>query len=93
MRDILQTNIAQVVISFTGLLILTMIGAYVVLRFRDSIEDDETSSDVLTKFREMRHEGYLGEAEYRTIRTDLESKLSEHSLAKPEESRTKRDSE
>ncbi len=85
MRDILQTNTAQVVISFAGLLILTMIGTYAVLRFRDSIEDDETSSDLLAKFREMRHEGYLGEAEYRTIRTELESKLSEHSLAEPED--------
>lgn len=66
MRDILQTNAAQAVVSFTGLLILTMMGTYVVLRFRDSIEDDETSSDLLTKFREMRHEGYLDEAEYRT---------------------------
>ncbi len=85
MRDILQTNTAQVVISFAGLLILTMIGTYAVLRFRDSIEDDETSSDLLAKFREMRHEGYLGEAEYRNIRTELESKLSEHSLAEPED--------
>ncbi len=85
MRDILQTNTAQVVISFAGLLILTMIGTYAVLRFRDSIEDDETSSDLLAKFREMRHEGYLGEAEYRTIRTELESKLSENSWAEPED--------
>ncbi len=85
MRDILQTNAAQAVVSFTGLLILTMMGTYVVLRFRDSIEDDETSSDLLTKFRENRHGGYLDEAEYRTIRTDLESKLSEHSLAEPED--------
>ena len=85
MRDILQTNTAQAELGFAGLLILTMIGTYAVLRFRDSIEDDETSSDLLAKFREMRHEGYLGEAEYRTIRTELESKLSENSLAEPED--------
>ncbi len=85
MRELLQTTTAQVVIGFTGLLILTMIGTYVVLRFRDIAEDDETSSDLLKKFREMRLEGYLNEAEYRTIRTDLESKLSEHSLAEPED--------
>ncbi len=84
MREFLQTITAQVVIGFTGLLILTMIGTYVVLRFRDIAEDDETSSDLLKKFREMRHEGYLNEAEYRIIRTDLESKLSEHSWAEPE---------
>ena len=91
MRELLQTTTAQVVIGFTGLLILTMIGTYVVLRFRDIAEDDETSSDLLMKFREMRHEGYLNEAEYRTIRTDLESKLSEQSSAKSSDVTEKRD--
>jgi hypothetical protein len=76
MLEFLQTTTAQTVIGFAGLLVLTMMGTYVVLRFRDSIEDDETSTDLLTKFREMRHEGYLSETEYRTIRTEIESKLS-----------------
>jgi len=85
MSEFLQTPMVQVILSLAVLAIFVVIGVYVVLRFRDSIEDDETSSDLLTKFREMRHEGYLGEAEYRTIRTDLESKLSEHSLAESED--------
>ena len=78
-RDILQTTTAEVILGLAGLLVLTVIGSYLVLRFRDDAEDDETSSDLLMKFREMRHEGYINEAEYRTIRTELESKLSEQS--------------
>jgi hypothetical protein len=50
---------------------------YIVLRFRDSSEQDETTSDLLTKFREMHHQGYLNEAEYRTIKTELTGKLSD----------------
>ena len=91
MPDLLQTTTAQIVVGLAGLMILTMIGVYVVLSFRDSIEDDETSSDLLTKFREMRHQGYLDEAEYRTIRTDLEGKLSEQSSAESEDTAGKRE--
>jgi hypothetical protein len=76
MPDLLQTPTAQLVIGLATLLVLSMVGAYVVLRFRDSIEDDETTNDLLTKFREMHHQGYLSEAEYRTIRTDLGGQLS-----------------
>ena len=74
--DFLRTTPAQLVIGLASLLILSMIGAYFVLRYRDSIEEDETASDLLTKFREMHHQGYLDESEYRTIRTDLGEKLS-----------------
>lgn len=76
MVDFLRTPSAQLIIGLASLAILSIIGVYVVRRFRDSIEDEETTSDLLTKFREMHHEGYLDESEYRTIRTDLDNKLS-----------------
>ena len=76
MVDFLRTPSAQLVIGLASLAILSIIGVYVVRRFRDSIEDEETTSDLLTKFREMHHQGYLDEAEYRKIRTDLDDKLS-----------------
>ena len=79
MQEILQTQTAQVVIGLTGLAMLVALGVYVVLKFRDSSDSTESSADLLTKFREMRQEGHINEEEYRTIKTDLEGKLSTHS--------------
>ena len=64
--------------------ILVALGTYVVLKFRgeaDETDGIENASSLLTKFREMRQEGHLDDEEYRTIRTDLEGKLSKHSSA------------
>ena len=79
MQEILQTTTAQVVIGLAGLAILGTIGGYIVLKFRDSNDSTESSTDLLTKFQEMRQEGQINDEEYRTIKTDLEDKLSLHS--------------
>ena len=76
MQEILQTTAAQVVIGLAGLAILGSLGAYIVLKFRDSNDSTESSADLLAKFQEMRQEGHLNEEEYRTIKTDLRDKLS-----------------
>ena len=86
MSEILQSPTGKIVVGFSGLLTLTVIGVYVVLKFRDSIGEDDSSADQLTKFQEMRHEGQIDEDEYRTIRTNLGGKLSKLSSAEPEES-------
>lgn len=80
-EEFLQTKTAQLIFGVSGLLILTMIGVYVVLKFRDDDDSMDNSTDLLTKFREMKHEGHINEDEYRTIRTDLEGKLSKQSPA------------
>ena len=79
MQEILSTPTAQVVIGIAGLAMMVTIGTYVVLRFRDNSDDAESSVELLTKFREMRQEGHINDEEYRTIKTDLEGKLSLHS--------------
>lgn len=79
MHEILQTQTAQVVMGLAGLAMLATLGTYVVLKFRDSSDSTESSVELLTKFREMRQEGHIDEEEYRTIKTDLEGKLSTHS--------------
>lgn len=79
MQDVLQSTASQLVIGLASLLMLTTIGVYVVLKFRDDGDSIESSSELLTKFREMRHEGHINEDEYRTIKTDLEGKLSKPS--------------
>ena len=82
MPEVLQTPTGQIVIGLAGLSVLTVIGAYIVLKFRgetDSIDSSESSAELLAKFREMRQDGHINEHEYRTIRTDLEAKLSKQS--------------
>ena len=75
MIEFLQTPQARLVVWLAILLVLSVIGVYVVRRFRDSIEDAETSSSMLTKFREMRHRGDLDDKEFRTIRTILAERM------------------
>jgi len=72
---IVSTPVAQVVILSALTLIMSVVGWYVVLRFRGFAERKDTSSDLLTKFREMRHRGDLSDTEYRTIKTVLAEKL------------------
>ena len=86
-QELLQLPAARVVLGIAGLLVVTVVGTYVVLKYRDSIDEEESPDAMLTRFREMRHEGYLDEAEYRTIRTDLERQLSQQSSAEPEAAR------
>jgi len=72
----LQTPTAQAVIWITVLVILIAVGAFVVLKFRDRATNAMTpSSDLLTNFREIHHQGELSESEFRTIKTMLGAKL------------------
>jgi hypothetical protein len=71
----LRSPSAQLVAWTAVLAILSAIGIYIVRRFRDSTEDTETSSTLLTKFQESRHRGDLNEAEFRTIKTILAERM------------------
>lgn len=73
--EFLQTPPARIVIWVAVLAVLTIVGIYVVRRFRDGVEQTETTSDLLAKFREMRQQGHLSDAEFRTIRTSLGERL------------------
>jgi uncharacterized membrane protein len=72
---LLQSSTARLVIWLAVLLIVSVIAFYLVRRFRDSIEETETSSTMLTKFEESRHRGELNEAEFRTIKTILAERM------------------
>jgi hypothetical protein len=65
----LGTPAAQLVLWLAVLAILTVVGYYVVRRFRDGVEQSETVSELLSNFRQMRQQGQLSDAEFRTIRT------------------------
>jgi hypothetical protein len=77
MFTFLQDPSARLVLWLALLAIMTVIGVYLVRRFRDGAEQTETASELLAKFREMHDEGYLNDSEFRTIKTDLNAKLSE----------------
>jgi hypothetical protein len=73
--EFLRMPAATLVVSLASLLVLSVIGFYFVRRYRDSIEETETSSELLTKFEESRHRGELNEAEFRTIKTILAERM------------------
>ena len=72
MLEVLTTPSGKAVIWVTVFLIISVIGWFVVLRFRDiSGDDNPTASELLTNFRELHQEGDISEQEYRTIKTAL----------------------
>ena len=75
MIEFLRSPQTRLVISLAILAILSVIGVYVVRRYRGESEDTETSSTMLTKFREMRHRGVLSDTEFRDIKTILAEEI------------------
>ena len=75
LHQYLETPFARLVVGMAILLVVSVVGFYIVRRFRDSIEDTETSSSILTKFEESRHRGELDEVEFRTIKTILAERM------------------
>ena len=75
MLDFLRTGPAQAVIWVAVAVILSVVAWYIVARFRDRTEREDTTSQHLTKFREMEREGVLSDDEFRTIKTALGQKL------------------
>ena len=71
MNALMISSLTRLILPLATLLIVSIVGARIVRRFRDSTEETETSSSMLTKFREMRQRGELSEAEFRTIKTTL----------------------
>ena len=59
----------------TIVLVMSIVGFYIVQRFRDVADDTETTGDLLSKFREMEHQGDLSETEFRTIKTVLAARM------------------
>ena len=77
MLDYLRTPPAQVVIWASVLLIITIIAVYCLRNWRDRVNKEDTTSDHLTKFSELRLRGVLSDMEFRTIKTALGDKLQE----------------
>jgi uncharacterized membrane protein len=77
MLDYLWTAPAQAVIWVTILIIMTILAVYFLRNWRDRVKHEDTTSEQLTKFRELRHRGVLSDTEFRTIKTALGDKLQD----------------
>ena len=66
------------IILFAAVVALIAIGAYAVSKWRDAIDDDTNStSELLTNFREMHSRGDLTDEEFRTIKAQLSYDIRE----------------
>jgi uncharacterized membrane protein len=77
MLDFLQRTSTQQAIAFCVVCFgLGLLAFFFLRRLRGSTEEDQVStSDMLTKFREMHAQGVLSDEEYRTIKTNLSARL------------------
>ena len=87
MWEFLATPEARAIILVWVFLLLSIVGFYVVMRFRNYNEDDTPkANELLTNFREMHLEGDIDEEEFRNIKTQLSDRLQEEaSVAKEDE--------
>lgn len=78
MAEFLQSPVARTVVLFTVLIVLIVVGIYVILRVRESMrETGPTSSELITKFREMHSQGNLNDEEFREIKSTLGERLKQ----------------
>ncbi len=76
--DFLNSTPTQVVLWLTVLAVLSLIGLYLVKRFRDDAgQARPTASELLTNFRELHHQGDISEVEFRQLKTVLGEDLRE----------------
>ena len=76
MQQFLAQPLPKAVILFTVTLILIAIGVYIIGKLRGSaVQEVESPSDQLTKFREMHEQGVLSDEEFREIKTQLATQM------------------
>ena len=61
----------------TVVIILCLIAYYILRKIRDGSNLENTTSDHLSNFREMKQRGVLDDKEFRIIKTTLSEKMSD----------------
>lgn len=75
MLDLVRSPVAQAIV-FVPLLVVASVAAWQWIRsYRNHDDNDITSSDQLSLFREMKQRGELSETEFRSIKASLGAKL------------------
>jgi hypothetical protein len=65
----------RVALLFAAIAAVTGLGAFVVARFRGGMKEERhTTSELLTKFRDLHEQGKISDAEFRNIKTLLSDK-------------------
>jgi hypothetical protein len=76
MLEFLKTSEAQAVLWTICGVALIVVAVYVVRRIRDrTVQEPPGASELLTNFREIHSQGGLSDEEFRTIKTQLATKL------------------
>lgn len=75
MTEFFSKPTVQLFVWLAVLAIMSVSAYYVLRRLRDGVEQAETSADMLAKFREMRDQGELSEADFRSIKTILGERM------------------
>ena len=74
----LTGNEGQLVLLVAALAAILAVGYYLISKVRGSGEDSNPSvSDVLASFRDLQEQGELSDDEFRSIKTQLSSKLQQ----------------
>lgn len=72
---LLHSATHSIMLRTTVLVIVSIVGFYIVQRFRDVADDGDTTDDMLANFREMEHRGDLSAKEFRTIKTVMAARM------------------
>ena len=76
MGELLSDSTVRLVLWSLVLMFLLVVSYYGVSKLRGGDDQDqESGSDLLTKFRQMHAEGELSDEEYRTIKTQLGKRM------------------
>ena len=78
MLEFLSHPLARSILLFAAMAILIAFGAYILSKWRGTIDENNmTTNELLTKFREMHSKGVLSDQEVRTIKTSLSEELQQ----------------
>jgi uncharacterized membrane protein len=76
MEQLFTSGFGQLAVGLAIMATLVGVAAYVVKKIHPkSAQQERTTSELLTNFRELHARGELSEAEFRTIKTTLAAKL------------------
>jgi uncharacterized membrane protein len=76
MPEFFSEPLLRAALWFAAIFVLLALAVAIVRRWRGGSADDQpSSSELLTKFRELHVRGTLSEDEYRTIKTKLATQL------------------
>ncbi len=78
MAEWLSSPSSELVIWLAVIAMLAAVGVYASKKIRaESVQQEPTASDLLSKFRDLHSEGDLSDSEFRTIKTTLATQLKE----------------